>query len=97
MANIVPKKVIKSKIYEVRGRKVMLDKDLAKLYGAKTKVLNQAVTRNEHRFPDDFMFRLKKEEFFNLRSQFVTSSWGGTRYPPRAFTEYGILMLSNVL
>ena len=75
----------------------MLDKDLAELYDVKTKVLNQVVTRNEHRFPDDFMFRLKKEEFFSLRSQIVTSSWGGTRYTPRAFTEYGILMLSNVL
>ena len=97
MANIVPQKAIKNKIYEIRGRKVMLDRDLAELYGVETKVLNQAVTRNEHRFPEDFMFCLKKEEFFNLRSQFVTSSWGGARYLPRAFTEHGILMLSNVL
>ena len=75
----------------------MLDRDLAELYGVETKVLNQAVGRAGERFPEDFMFRLTKEEFVNLRLQIVTSSWGGTRYAPRAFTEHGILMLSNVL
>ena len=76
---------------------MMLDKDLAELYGVETRTLNQAVTRNRNRFPQDFMFRLTTDELDNLRSQFVISSWGGTRYPPRAFTEHGILMLSNVL
>ena len=75
----------------------MLDRDLAELYGVETKVLNQAVKRNENRFPEDFMFCLTRKEFDNLRSQIVTSSWGGIRYHPRAFTEHGILMLSNVL
>ncbi len=75
----------------------MLDKDLAELHGVETRTLNQAVTRNRNRFPQDFMFRLTTDELDNLRSQFVISSWGGTRYPPRAFTEHGILMLSNVL
>jgi len=75
----------------------MLDSDLAELYGVKTKVLLQAVKRNIDRFPDDFMFQLNKQEVINLRSQFVTSSWGGRRYPPYAFTEQGIAMLSSVL
>ena len=95
--DIVSQQVIASRIYEVRGAKVMLDRDLAKLYGVATRVLNQAVSRNGDRFPEDFMFRLTNEEFANSRSQIVISSWGGTRYPPRAFTEHGILMLSNVL
>ena len=97
MPDIIPRKVIEKKIYEFRGKKVILDRDLAELYGVETRTLNQAVKRNEERFPQDFMFRLNTEEFRNLRSQTVTSSWGGTRYPPRAFTEHGILMLSNVL
>lgn len=75
----------------------MLDLDLAELYGVKTKALNQAVSRNIDRFPDDFAFRLTAEEFGNLRSQFVTSNRGGLRYPPRAFTEQGVAMLSGVL
>ncbi len=75
----------------------MLDLDLADLYGVKTKALNQAVSRNIDRFPDDFAFRLTSEEFGNLRSQFVTSNRGGLRYPPRAFTEQGVAMLSGVL
>jgi hypothetical protein len=70
----------------IRGAKVMLDVRLAELYGVKTKVLNQAVTRNRDRFPDDFMFQLTPEEAENLRSHLVTSSWGGRRYRPRAFT-----------
>lgn len=88
---------IRNRIYEIRGRQVMLDKDLAELYGVETKVLNQAVKRNAKRFPDDFMFQLKDEEWEILRSQFVTSSWGGIRYLPYAFTEQGVAMLSSVL
>jgi len=75
----------------------MLDKDLAELYGMETKVLKQAVKRNVKRFPGDFMFVLTKQELKILRSQFVTSSWGGIRYVPMAFTEQGVAMLSSVL
>ncbi len=75
----------------------MLDRDLAELYGVETKRLKEQVRRNFERFPEDFMFELTKEELKNLRSQFATSSWGGTRYSPMAFTEHGILMLSSVL
>lgn len=89
--------IITQKIYLVRGQKVMLDSDLSELYNVETKVLNQAVRRNLKRFPEDFMFQLTGEEFDNLRSQFVTSSWGGRRYPPMAFTEQGVAMLSSVL
>jgi phage regulator Rha-like protein len=95
---IVPVERIESRILLVRGHKVMLDSDLAELYGVQTKVLVQAVKRNVERFPADFMFRLSKQEFTNLRSQFVTSSqWGGRRYPPYAFTEHGAVMLASVL
>ena len=73
---------IESLIYEIRGQKVMLDRDLAKMYGVETKVLNQAVKRNMKRFPEDFMFQLTPEEYDILKSQFVTSSWGGTRILP---------------
>ena len=73
---------IESLIYEIRGQKVMLDRDLAKMYGVETKVLNQAVKRNMKRFPEDFMFQLTPEEYDILKSQFVTSSWGGTRKLP---------------
>ena len=90
-------KNIQSKIYEIRNQKVMLDFDLAQLYEVETKVLNQSVKRNPDRFPEDFMFQLTEEEFSNLRSQFVTSSWGGKRYMPYAFTEQGVSMLSSVL
>ena len=90
-------KNIQSKIYEIRNQKVMLDYDLAQLYEVETKVLNQSVKRNPDRFPEDFMFQLTEEEFNNLRSQFVTSSWGGKRYMPYAFTEQGVSMLSSVL
>jgi hypothetical protein len=90
-------KNIQSKIYEIRNQKVMLDFDLADLYEVETKTLNQSVKRNSDRFPDDFMFRLTEKEFLHLRSQFVTSSWGGTRYLPYAFTEQGVAMLSSVL
>ena len=81
---------IQNKIYFIRNQRIMLDFDIAMLYQVETKVLKQAVRRNIHRFPSDFMFELTKEEFENLRSQFVTSSsnnYGGTRYMPFAFTE----------
>ncbi len=94
---IVSQETIEQKIFLIRGQKVMLDKDLAELYGIETKVLKQAVKRNIKRFPTDFMFELSKEEFKNLRSQIVTSSWGGVRYTPMAFTEQGVAMLSSVL
>jgi hypothetical protein len=87
-------------IYLIRGQKVMLDYELADLYGVPTKVLKQAVRRNIDRFPSDFMFELTNQEFTNLRSQIVTSSlpqWGGTRYKPMAFTQEGVAMLSGVL
>jgi ORF6N domain-containing protein len=92
--------VIESKIYLIRGRKVMLDSDLAELYQVPTKVLNQAVRRNLDRFPADFMFQLNEEELENWRSQIVTSNSGakmGLRRPPYAFTEHGVAMLSSVL
>jgi len=89
--------IIERKIYFIRGKKVMFDKDLAALYGVGTRNLNQAVLRNLDRFPEDFMFQLNAREFKNLISQFVTSSWGGTRKRPRVFSEHGILMLSSVL
>lgn len=88
---------ISAKIYYIRGVKVMLDKDLASLYGVETKYLKQAVRRNIQRFPEDFMFELSKNEFQNLRSQIATSSWGGVRYLPMAFTEQGVAMLSGIL
>jgi hypothetical protein len=95
---IVPMDRIERLIILVRGHKVMLDADLAELYGVQTKALNQAVKRNQNRFPSDFMFQLDQEEFENLRSQFVTSSqWGGRRIPPYVFTEQGVAMLSSVL
>jgi len=75
----------------------MLDEDLARLYGVETRVLNQSVRRHPSRFPEDFMFQLTRKEFANLKSQVVTSSWGGRRKPPLAFTEQGVAMLSSVL
>ena len=86
-----------NKIYIIRGQKVMLDRDLAELYNVTTGNLNKAVGRNIKRFPEDFMFELTKEEFENLKSQFDTSSWGGTRKMPKVFTEQGLAMLSGVL
>ena len=97
MENALERVAIESLIYEIRGQKVMLDKDLARLYGVETKVLNQAVKRNIKRFPEDFMFQLNREEFENLKSQIVTSSWGGIRKLPHAFTEQGVAMLSGLL
>ena len=89
--------VIQSKIYEIRGIRVMLDFDLAELYQVETRVLNQSLKRNIKRFPLDFMFQLNVEEFSLLKSQFVTSRWGGTRKLPYAFTEQGLAMLSGLL
>lgn len=88
---------IQQKIFEIRGQKVMLDRDLAQMYGVETKRLNEQIKRNMKRFPEDFMFQLTKEEFQNLKSQFATSSWGGTRKLPYVFTELGVAMLSSVL
>lgn len=104
----IPIEAIQQKIFFIRGEKVMFDRDLAVLYGVETKVLNQSVRRNRKRFPSDFMFQLNKKEFEiwksqivisneNLRSQIVTSSWGGQRYFPYVFTEPGVAMLSTVL
>ncbi len=95
--SLIPEEKIANKVLLIRGAKVMLDQDLAELYRVETKVLNQAVSRNSDRFPEDFMFRLTREEFDNLRSQIVTSNWGGRRTPPYAFTEQGVAMLSSVL
>ncbi|MCT7909179.1 ORF6N domain-containing protein [Arcobacter lacus] len=96
---IINENNIKDKIHTIRNQQVILDRDLAELYGVETKVLNQAVKRNEARFPNDFMFQLSKEEFENWRSQFVTSNSDkmGLRRPPYAFTEQGVSMLSAVL
>ena len=93
----IPDEIITSKIYLIRDKKVMLDEDLAELYGVTTGNLNKAVARNIARFPDDFMFQITKEEFDNLIFQFGTSSWGGRRKLPYAFTEHGVAMLSGVL
>ena len=94
---LVPVEKIEKAILFVRDQKVILDRDLAYLYGVQTRELNKAVGRNLQRFPDDFMFQLTKEEFKNLKSHFGTSSWGGTRKLPRVFTEQGVAMLSSVL
>lgn len=93
----IPDELILSKIYLIRDQKVMLDSDLALLYGVETKRLNEQVKRNADRFPEDFMFQLSLEELDSLKSQFATSSWGGKRKLPYAFTEHGVLMLSGVL
>jgi len=97
--SFVPLERIEGKILLIRGQKVMLDADLADLYGVPTKVLVQAVKRNLERFPGDFMFQLTDQEFGRLRSQFVTSKLGrgGRRTAPYAFTEQGVAMLSSVL
>ncbi len=96
---IIPVEVIENKIYLIRGQKVMLDRDLAQLYGTETRALKQAVKRNLKRFPPDFMFQLSKEEFTNWRSQIVMSKSDekGLRHLPFAFTEQGVAMLSSVL
>ena len=93
----MPDEVIINKIYLIRNEKVMLDSDLAELYDVTTAILNQAIKRNPDRFPVDFMFQLNIEEWEILKSQIATSSWGGRRNLPFAFTEQGVAMLSSVL
>ena len=93
----VTEEAVISKIYIIRNKKVMLDRDLAELYDVSTGNLNKAVGRNIKRFPEDFMFELTKTEFENLRAQISNSGWGGTRKPPKVFTEQGVAMLSGVL
>ncbi len=97
IATLIPDEAVTSKIYLIRGQKVMLDKDLAEMYQVETRILNQAVKRNPDRFPEDFMFQLNETEFENLKSQIVISRWGGIRKSPFAFTEQGVAMLSSVL
>ena len=97
MQQLVRQEVIEQKIFLIRGHKVMLDKDLAKLYGVPTSRLNEQVKRNIKRFPADFMFQLNGKEYENLISQFAISSWGGRRRFPYVFTEQGVAMLSSVL
>ena len=98
MSQLIPnEEVIISRIYTLRHQKVMFDFDLAEMYGIETKRLKHAVRRNIERFPEDFMFELTMEEFQNLRTQFASSSWGGSRYPPFAFTEHGAVMLASIL
>ena len=94
---IIPNEIISNKIYLIRDQKVMLDKDLAELFEVETKRVNEQVKRNFSKFPEHFMFQLNEDEFEILKSQFATSSWGGTRKLPYAFTEHGVLQLSNVL
>ena len=98
MSQLIPtEEVIISRIHTIRNQKVMFDFDLAEMYGIDTKTLKRAVRRNIERFPEDFMFELTMEEFQNLRTQFASSSWGGSRYPPFAFTEHGAVMLASIL
>ena len=96
-AEVTPMENIQNKVYMIREQQVMLDYDLAEIYGYEVKALNQQVKRNIGRFPEDFMFQLTQEEDKNLKSQIVTSSWGGKRKLPYAFTEQGIYMLATVL
>ena len=93
----IPDEIVMNKIYVIRNLKVMIDSDLAELYGVETKQLKRAVRRNIKRFPEDFMFELNDTELSNLRCQIGTSSCGGLRYMPLAFTEQGVAMLSSVL
>ena len=97
VADIVPIQQIASRIFKIRDHRVMLDRDLAVLYGVETRNLKRQVNRHRDRFPEDFAFELTRKEFGDLRSQIGTSSWGGSRYLPYAFTRDGILMLSSVL
>lgn len=97
MSTLMPAERIENKIYVIRGQKVMLDRDLAELYGVETFNLNKAVKRNGERFPEDFMFQLTKDENDNLKFQFGMSNWGGRRTLPYVFTEQGVAMLSSVL
>ncbi len=94
---ICPIVVVENRILSIRNTQVILDRDLAELYGVETRVLNQAVARNIERFPAEFRFQITAREFENLKSQFVISSWGGVRKLPFAFTEQGVAMLSALL
>ena len=94
---IISEETISDKIYFIRNQKVILDRDLALLYGIENKRLNEQVKRNISRFPEDFMFQLNQIEFQNLKSQIATSSWGGSRKLPYVFSEQGVAMLSSVL
>ncbi len=94
---LIPDEIIMNKIYYIRGQKVMLDSDLAELYGVETRRLNEQVARNADRFPEDFRFRLNENEFESLMSQFATSKRGGRRKLPYMFSEHGVLMLSSIL
>jgi hypothetical protein len=97
-ASLIPSELVERSILVIRGENVLLDADLAKMYGVETRALTQAVKRNLDRFPDDFMFQLSVEEFDQLRQHFgAASQWGGRRYAPYAFTEQGVAMLSTVL
>lgn len=93
---VIEQKIL-NKIHVIRGEKVMVDRDLAEMYGVETRIFNQTVKRNMERFPKDFMFALSKKEWENLKSQSVISSWGGSRYSPKVFTEQGVAMLSSIL
>lgn len=94
---LIDETLLKSRIYTIRGLKVMLDADLAEIYGYEKKVFNQQVKNNIEKFDEDFRFQLTSDEFENLKSKFLTSSWGGVRKMPFAFTEQGIYMLMTVL
>jgi len=94
---LVPVELIENKIYMIRGQKVMLDRDLAELYGVDTGYLNRQVRHNTDRFPGDFMFQLSNEEYENLKCKLCISSWGGRRFNPLVFTEQGVAMLSGIL
>jgi len=96
-SHLIPTERIERAILVIRGQKVMLDADLAVIYGVSTKRLNEQFRRNRKRFPPDFAFQLSVEEIAALRSHFATSSWGGRRHPPQAFTEHGAVMLATVL
>lgn len=89
--------IIQNRIFDVRGHRIILDFHLAEMYNVETKRLKEAVRRNKERFPSDFMFELTQKEWQNLRTQFASSSWGGSRYHPFAFTEHGITMLASIL
>ena len=94
---VIPEDVIMARIYYIREQKVMVDSDLADLYGVETRRLNEQVKRNLNRFPEDFMFQLSEMEYEHLKSQIARSSWGGRRTRPYVFSEHGVLMLSSVL
>jgi hypothetical protein len=94
---LLPNETIHRKIFVIRGKKVLIDRHLAELYGVSTKRLNEQLKRNIKRFPPDFMFQLTQPELDNLKSQIATSSWGGARHLPNVFTEHGVVMLASIL